>query len=75
MSIRDYLAGDPDELKIREKGEPPFGVEGDVLEGKLSVEEAHEREKRKARRKGETYGSVGAYDPVLRSHCRLDREG
>ena len=26
-------------------------------------------------RAGERYGSVGDYDPVLRAHCRLDREG
>ena len=26
-------------------------------------------------RNGEGYGSVGDYDPVLRAHCRLDKEG
>jgi hypothetical protein len=26
-------------------------------------------------RSSKRYGSVGDYDPVLRAHCRLDKEG
>lgn len=50
-------------------------VEGPVLEGKISVEEAHAIVNRKVWKPGETYESVAHYDPVLRSSCRLDREG
>ena len=45
-----------------------------VLEGGISVEAAQARAVRRAGyEKG--YESVADYDPVLRSHCRLDGEG
>ena len=50
-------------------------VVGRVLEGKLSVEEAQAIAAAKAWKPGEAYESVADYDPVLRSHCRLDKAG
>jgi hypothetical protein len=52
------------------RGEPHF--DGQVLEGGLSVEEARAVAARGAWGLGETYESAADYDPVLRSHCRLD---
>jgi hypothetical protein len=75
MSIAGYLGKAAGELRVGE-GEVTEGrVEGRVLEGKLSVEEAQAVVTAKAWKPGETYESVADYDPVLRSHCRLDREG
>ncbi len=48
---------------------------GVVLEGKLSVEDARAMGAKKAWGTGEGHGSVADYDPVLRAHCRLDKEG
>ena len=52
------------------------GLQGgaEVLNG-CSVEEAQVRAAHKGTRLGEWYGSVEDYDPVLRVHCRLDKEG
>jgi hypothetical protein len=53
---------------------PGLQLEAEVLQGRFSVEEAQARAAARGARRGERYGSVGDYDPVLRAHCRLDRE-
>jgi hypothetical protein len=77
MSVAGYLGKKAGELRL-EAGDVPAGVVGGaVLEGKLSVEEAQAvavRRGRRARPVG-AYQRVAEYDPVLRSHCRLDKEG
>jgi hypothetical protein len=73
MSVRSHLGRDEKVLRL-----PEMAVAGDgpVLSGVLSVEEAQLAAARKSLRRGEQrYGNVGEYDPVLRSHCRVDREG
>jgi hypothetical protein len=72
MSICGYFgkAG----RRLRLKG-GDFAVEGQVLEGGLSVEEAVSLAARRAWGVGEAYESAADYDPVLRSHCRLDEKG
>ena len=72
MSISVYLRKDEAELKLKRKDSLATGP---VLSGKMSVEERRDEDARKSARRGERYGSMGEYDPVLRSHCRLDREG
>ncbi len=49
--------------------------DGAVLNGEVSLDEALAVAVRVALGPGETYENVGEYDPVLRSHCRLDRQG
>jgi hypothetical protein len=53
---------------------PAREVEGQVLEGSFSVEDALAGAARRAWRVGKAYASVAHYDPVLRSHCRLDEK-
>jgi hypothetical protein len=70
------LAGD---LRLNAGDVPALefpGLEGqaEVLQGRFSVEEAQARAAVRGARRGERYGSVGDYDPVLRAHCRLDEE-
>ena len=56
-------------------GDPILESDGKVLSGAMSVEVRREIEARKDKRRGARYRDVGAYDPVLRAHCRLDSEG
>lgn len=49
-----------------------LGLSDRFWRANLSVEEALATAARRAWRLGMTYESVGHYDPVLRSHCRLD---
>ena len=74
MSLAGYCAGDSGELRIAEGAAEEVGIraEGPVLSGQMSVELAKGiAERRLARTRGEVYGSVADYDPVLRWHCRL----
>jgi len=56
-------------------------MEGEVLSGRMSVAQRREAEViallglTPIKKDGEGYESVEDYDPVLRWHCRLDREG
>ena len=75
MSIESYLGQPPADLRLKESGLGVDRVTGDVLEGLRSVDDAQRQAEMRAQRIGERYGSVAAYDPVLRSHCRLDHEG
>ena len=75
MSVLAYLGCETRELRLRAGDVPRAGMEAQVLEGKLSVEEALAVAARRAWRAGEAYGSAALYDPVLRSHCRLEGEG
>ena len=64
-------------LKAGDVRRPPaMGAVPDtgVLSGLFSVEEALARAAVRSR-PGVKEGSPSDYDPVLRSHCRLDREG
>ena len=45
---------------------------GPVLSGEISVERALRKDAEGARPLGVTYRKLAAYDPVPRSHCRLD---
>jgi hypothetical protein len=74
MSVVGYLGKAAGELRLAE-GDVAGRVEGPVLEGKVSVEDALGAAAGKARKAGETHESVADYDPVLRSHCRLDVTG
>ena len=77
MSMRVQFGPEKKELRVGE-GDPLVRSDGAVLGGVLSVEEAQLEAARKARReagKPAPYENVGEYDPVLRSHCRLDGEG
>ena len=55
-------------------------VRGDYRESELGVEERLAARALKERRlvvragEEERYGDVGDYDPVLRSHCRLEED-
>ena len=75
MSVLAYLGSKTGELRLRAGDVPGARMEAQVLEGKLSVEEALAVATRQAWRAGEAYGSAALYDPVLRSHCRLGGEG
>ena len=79
MSIAGYFGSGAEDLVLKA---------GDVLEGVAEIsngglpvasrsraEEAQARAALKGMRRGERYDSVRDYDPVLRAHCRLDREG
>jgi hypothetical protein len=72
--MRVQFGPEKKELRVPED-DPLVRSDGAVLRGALSVEEAQLEAARKARRKGACYENVGEYDPVLRSHCRLDGEG
>ena len=74
MSLGGYLGKRAGELRLAE-GDLAGRVEGAVLEGKVSVEEARAIEARRAWKPGEAHESVEDYDPVLRAHCRLDVTG
>jgi hypothetical protein len=65
MSITIHFGGDEKVLR----------PEGEVLSGAVSVEMKRALEAARDRKRGARYRNVGAYDPVLRSHCRLDSEG
>jgi hypothetical protein len=60
----------------------PLGIhwEGPVMTGKKSADESRKDDAiktvfdRPERARAKFYSSVEDYDPVLRSHCRLDRE-
>ncbi|HEY4362799.1 MAG TPA: hypothetical protein VGN17_17655 [Bryobacteraceae bacterium] len=71
MAVDFYLSKRTGELRMKRIEERTGQT---VLDGGISVEEAQARAVRRAGyEKG--YGSVADYDPVLRSHCRLDGEG
>jgi hypothetical protein len=77
MPISGYFDKNRRELRMPKNGgtDPDTGAkyEGDVLEGKLSVEEALRRIALKAARNAARVPrATGALDPVLRSHLRLD---
>lgn len=74
MSIVGYFGGRRRELRVR-GGDVLLRGEGAVVEKTLSVEQVRAMDGQKARRDGEMYARVADYDPVLRSVCRLDREG
>jgi len=80
MSVTAYL-GKVRELQLKGWSLPASRVNGPVLEGRLSIEGALAEAALSTRRLNENgrpdaaYASVAHYDPVLRSHCRLDREG
>lgn len=77
MSVAGYLSRNEGELKLKEGDvRTKWGQnEEGVLEGKVSVEVARMRASWKRYRPDRMYANVGQYDPVLRSHCRLDQEG
>jgi len=65
MCVAGYLGPEgPNLLKARE-----------ALAGLLGVSYGPKPLVERDVRGGEGYGSVGDYDPVLRAHCRLDKEG
>ena len=73
MSIAGYFGCSPLDLRV-ESGDLSKGTTTGVAEvssGRLPVEEGKALPSFAEKR----YGSVGDYDPVLRAHCRLDREG
>jgi hypothetical protein len=87
MSVAGYF-GKVGELRLSGWSVPAAWVDGPVLEGSLSVEGALGAASRRACvRDGDgeigrsqtcptaAYESVAHYDAVLRSHCRLDKEG
>jgi hypothetical protein len=74
MSVAGYLTGRVEGLRLKGGDFPEARVDGLVLEGGLSVEEALAAVAQRARPVGETYESAAYYDPVLRSHCRLGGE-
>jgi hypothetical protein len=69
MSIAGYFGSSPVDFRVK-AGHLSRGI-AEVSSGELQVEEA---EAPMALSEGR-YESVGDYDPVLRAHCRLDREG
>ena len=75
MSVDSYLGKASGSLRLTGAGLGADRVMGDVLEGLRNVEDAQRLVDLQARKAGENCGSVRGYDPVLRSHCRLDREG
>jgi hypothetical protein len=60
---------------VRTPDMPGLSGQAEVVNGRFSVEAAQARAAVRGVRAGERYGLVGDYDPVLRAHCRLDREG
>jgi hypothetical protein len=74
MSVAGYFGKSAGRLRLKGGDFPAGRVNGQVLEGGLSVEEALAVAARAAWRVGETCESVDCYDPVLRSHCRLDEK-
>jgi hypothetical protein len=75
MSVCGYFGRAGGWLRLKGGDFPAGRVEGQVLEGGLSVEEALSLAARRAWGVGEAYESAADYDPVLRSHCRLDEKG
>ena len=82
MSVAGYF-GRAGELRLNGWSVPAIRVDGPVLEGVLSVEGARVTAELEASlllgtllgTTRPSYESVAHYDPVLRSHCRLDQEG
>lgn len=81
MSVAGYF-GKVRELRLEGWGVPAARVDGPVLEGRCSVEGALAAAARRAcvpegdgDGRSQTCPTVAHYDPVLRSHCRLDRAG
>ena len=69
MSIFGYLSKNRSQLRM-----PRSEAEGDVLSGKLSVEEALRRDAERAPRPaGPTRSPADPLDPVLRHHLRRDK--
>jgi hypothetical protein len=72
MSVSGYFGPKrAEDLRLKE-GDVAGAGDSEVLNGRFSVEEAQARAAQRVVRKGEKYGCVGNYDPVLRAHCRLD---
>jgi hypothetical protein len=69
MSIAGYFGSGPADLRVKARDMSKNITE--VSGGGLPVEEAKALPSLAEKR----YPSVGDYDPVLRAHCRLDREG
>jgi hypothetical protein len=81
MSVAAYF-GKVRELRLEGWSVPAGRVDGPVLEGSLSVEGALAAAARPrgvrdggGNGRSETCPTVAHYDPVLRSHCRLDKAG
>lgn len=77
MSVLGYFEPPQKELRLL-KDKAGFGADGDVLEGKKSVESARALQAARAAQLPTPvleWIQVEDYDPVLRAHCRLDREG
>lgn len=69
MSIAGYFGSGPADLRVKA---------GDLSEALTEVSRGGlpvEKEKALPSFVEKCYPSVGDYDPVLRAHCRLDREG
>lgn len=77
IGILDGHGGERGLKMPREKkaGEVEVESEGAVMSGRMTVEQRREAEVVALLNGGQTYESVVEYDPVLRHHCRLDREG
>jgi len=78
MSIAGYFGSNADlRLKERDLAKGVAEISNDGLPVPLGSEadKTQDREALRGVRRGERYESVGDYDPVLRAHCRLDREG
>jgi len=84
MSIAGYFCKRVTELRMPKSGDSASNqardalsirFEGPVLTGEKSVAERHrEVAIRASSPLGESYKTVEDYDPVLRSHCRLDSD-
>jgi hypothetical protein len=75
MSIAGYFASTSRAADLRLKaGDVAKGV-AEVASGAVLIEDTQARAALSGVRRGELHESVGNYDPVLRAHCRLDREG
>ena len=73
MSVAGYLGPKKaDDLRLN-GGDVSASVEAEVLNGRSSVEDAQARAAQRVVRRGNSYGCVEQYDPVLRAHCRLDK--
>lgn len=74
VSIAGYFSKQMAELRMpKEADKLGIRFNGTVLNGFKSVQHARRDEDiRATAATRETYKSVGAYDPVLRAHCRLE---
>jgi hypothetical protein len=75
MSIDRYLGLADQKLRLKEGDVSAEGHGGDVLRGRISVEDAQKMAAWRTYRPIRSFRDMGQYDAVLRSHCRLDREG